>query len=380
LGEKSGEKSASSKDLTTSGSSPLPAVDGDEKFELRASPEGFFFTPFCYVFLFCVTDCLLEDLKKTIAYVRNLTVQFVRKCRVEHLKQGWHTRGIFFFFFFANVGAGCVVQWVMKPSSSSSTAKVSRPTMVKSRTKRKLRVLILCLFRQIAPLQKSSSMPQITVVLSEERVFVRLAKNEQELEWGVSKTVRDIFLFSFFLNLIAFLKAGVVPPLPNSISLALFSDVVCGSNCPMLKNASAKNKVFFLLLFSVCLTMVNAKDTEEFRDKCIELIAANNANASDPKTRACFYVDDMLNFALLVDGKEGVEKSKVELLDPDFCCMQGLKTLFGKPMLMANEDIRALVAAQMTKRMFDLEGVVFDPSSPPSVPSSKPPNYDFLSK
>ncbi len=217
--------------------------------------------------------------------MRNLTVQFVRKCRVEHLKQG------------------CLVQWVTKPASA--VAKVSRTTM-------------------IAPLQKSSSLPQITVQLSDERVFVRLAKNEQELEWGVSKT------------------AGVVPPLPNTISLSLFTDVVCGSNCPMLKNAAAKNK-----------------DAEEFRDKCIELLPANANSETSTKVRACFYVDDMTNFALLVDG---------------------LKTLFGKPMQMANEDIRALVAAQMTKRMFDLESVVFDPSSAPAVPANKPSTYDFQGK
>lgn len=41
-----------------------------------------------------------SDLKKTIAYVRNLTVQFVRKCRVDHLKQGTDLHFISFLFCF----------------------------------------------------------------------------------------------------------------------------------------------------------------------------------------------------------------------------------------------------------------------------------------
>ena len=238
-----------------------------------------------------------EDLKKTIGYVRNLTVAFVRKCKVDHFKQG------------------CLVQWVTPGSvpgvgggaggglGGGSGGFPSAP---------KLRTTV------IQPLQKSASSAGMLVQLSHEQVFIRLSKNEQELEWGVSKA------------------AGVTPPLPNSISLGLFGDIACGALCPIMKASRP------------------TKELEEFRDKCIELVPL----AADCKTHTCFYVEDMSNFALLVD------------------C---LKTLFGKPMTMANEDIRALLAAQMTRRMFDLEPLAFDPAAPPAVPA-RPTQYDFAGK
>ncbi len=231
--------------------------DGEQLFELKATP---------------------EDLKKTVAYVRNLTEKFVRKCKVDRLKQG------------------CLVQFVNSVASAQGAAKM-RTTMIQ-------------------PLQKSNSTLQMTVQLSREYVWIRLSKNEQDLEWGVSK------------------MQGVTPPLPNSIALSLFNDVQCGASCAVFKRGP--------------------KEGEEFRDKCVELVPIT----SDTKKHTCMYVEDMANFALLVDA---------------------LKTLFGKPMTMANEDIKALVASQMTKRFFELDAIQFDPSAPPPVPP-RPSQYDFVNK
>jgi hypothetical protein len=216
-----------------------------------------------------------EDLQKTLKYVENLTLNFVKKCKIDHLKRG------------------CVVQWV-------TASQASLPNQKRN-------------------LQKSSSNISSSIKLSSEYSFLRLSKNEQDLEWGVAKVS----------------NVTVAPPLPNSTPLSLYKDLVCGAACPIMKFSN------------------HLKDAQEYRDKCIELVGSSKEGE-----HLCFYVDDMFNFAMFVDG---------------------LKTLFGKPMMMASEDIKSLVAAQMTKRMFDLEGVVFDVESVPEV-INKPLQYNFVNK
>ena len=251
-GSASSSKNASSSSMPSAVTASKTPDDND--FELKATP---------------------SDLKRTIAYVQNLTVDFVRKCRVDHLKRG------------------CLLRWMVASAPDATSSK--RTTMASA-------------------LQKSSQALTFAVQIAPEQVFLRLSKNEQDLEWGPAKI------------------PGVTPPLPNSINLNLYNDLACGGACPIFKKA---------------------RGGEEYRDKSIELLALS----PDKKKHVCFYVEQMSDFSMLVDG---------------------LRTVFGKSMLMGDEDIRALVAAQMTKRRFDLEGVQFELQTPP-VPQ-KPLQYDFISK
>lgn len=139
----------------------------------------------------------------------------------------------------------------------------------------------------------------------------------------------------------------MTPPLPNSIALALFCDIMCGSLCPSLKMVVANMRG----------KDVNA-GLDDVKDRCIELVTVppdpnSSARPVEPK-HSVFVVEEASDFTAWMDG---------------------LKAVFNKPLLMAEEDIKALVGAQMTKRMFDLNDVEFDPTPPP-VPA-RPPNYDF---
>lgn len=251
---------------------PSLAGSGEEVFVLKASS---------------------EDTKKTLAFVKQMTTAFVRRCKIDHLKKG------------------CTIRWLRVNSNSMTSQGRSKAQM---------------------PSQ---------FLLSSDLLFIRLAMNEQGLEWGVAKV------------------AGVTPPLPNTIALASFGDLAFGGSCPLFKTASTSK----------------AKDTtmEECRDRCLELLpptlppdgsgglsmSRSNITMTDASAATCFVFEDASMFPIWVDG---------------------LKALFQKPLLMAEDDIKALVAAQMTKRALDLEGVDFDPHTPPQPPANKPVNYNFTKK
>merc|ERR1712046_112774 len=59
--------------VSSSSDSLAQVTPEDSTFELRASA---------------------DDLKRTLAYVKNLTIDFVRKCRIEHLKRGCRVRWV----------------------------------------------------------------------------------------------------------------------------------------------------------------------------------------------------------------------------------------------------------------------------------------------